>query len=121
MENFEKFDLLSIINLDRIESKNNIDFYNVNPDKIVFKESNYIKDHRHLIPTDYLLEINDINQNLPVEVKIHMKTLDVQHIRIFTIHYWRYHVETNGIIKFGLKSENLKNKRQIIEYLSFKS
>jgi hypothetical protein len=50
-----------------------------------------------------------------------MRTLDVQHTRIFTIHYWRYHVETDGSIRFDKTKEILENKPQIIEYLSFKS
>jgi predicted secreted hydrolase len=123
MENFEKYELISIINQDRSNSLNNFEYYNINPNNIIFKQSNFIKNHRHLIPSEYYLEINeyDKNQDLPVEVKINMRTLDVQHTRIFTIHYWRYHVETDGSIRFGKTQEFLDNKPQIIEYLSFKS
>ena len=123
MENIDKYDLISILNIDKINSGDNVGYYNIDPNNIVFKQSNFIKDHRCNIPTDFYLEINkfDLNKNLPIEVDIDMNMFDIQYTRIFTINYWRYHVKANGTIRLGDTIETLKDKPQIIEYLRFKS
>jgi hypothetical protein len=76
-----------------------------------------------LIPTEFDLQITDTasDNKTPVNADIRMKTLDIQHTRIFTIHYWRYHGKATGKISVGSTTESLDEKPQIIEFLSFKS
>ena len=82
-----------------------------------------MNDHRRWIPSEFDLQITDItldNYNT-VNASINMKTFYKQHARIFTAHYWRYHVKTIGKISVGSTTETLDEKPQIIEFLSFKS
>jgi hypothetical protein len=122
MQNTQKGDLLAIINKDRKKVKNKKEFFSIPPTKIHFKLKNIIKDHRKWIPSAFFLSINHStpNDRIAVRANIHMKTSYIQHIRIFTIHYWRYHVITIGKISLGSTIETLENKPQIIEFLSFK-
>ncbi len=122
MQNVQKGDLLAIINKDRKNGKNKKEFFSIPPKKINFTLKNIIKDHRKWIPSEFALSIKNStpDDQIPIHTNIHMKTSYIQHTRIFTIHYWRYHVITNGKISLGSTNETLKNKPQIIEFLSFK-
>ena len=82
-----------------------------------------MNDHRRWIPSEFDLQITDIilDNSIPINASMHMKTFYKQHARIFTAHYWRYHVKTIGKISVGSTTETLDEKPQIIEFLSFKS
>ena len=110
-----KGDLITVINQDYGN------YFNINPEKIVFTYSNFIKNRHRKIPTDFKLRIKDSETQNNIVADIDMNTIDIQHSKIFTIHYWRYHVNTSGFISIGQKTEKLDNKKQIIEYLCFKS
>ena len=123
METKEKGDILAIINQDKKHVKNNTEFYNVPPSGISFIPKEFIQNHNKTIPTEFDLEISDpqSHNKTSIQAKISMKTYDLHHTRIFTIHYWRYHVKTSGTITLGSTTEILNDKLQIIEFLSFKS
>jgi len=123
METKEKGDLISIINLDKKQLNNNTEFYSVHPSDIIFISKEFIMDHNKLIPTEFELKFSDpkSDNKTSIQAKIAMKTYDIHHSRIFTIHYWRYHVKTNGTISIGSTTETLNDKPQIIEFLSFRS
>lgn len=118
----EKGDLLAIINQDKNNNHNQKEFLSIPPTSIKFKLKNLIKDHRKWIPSEFYLSISRSisDDDIQVDANIDMKTLYFQHTRIFTIHYWRYHVLTNGKISLGSITETLNEKPQIIEFLSFK-
>jgi len=122
MQNTKKGDLLAIINQDKKSAKKKKEFYSIRPTKINFTLKNLIKDHRKWIPSEFILSINNsiLKDRVSINSTVHMKTLYIQHTKIFTIHYWRYHVITNGKICLGPIIEKLDNKPQIIEFLSFK-
>jgi hypothetical protein len=110
METLERGDLLAVINKD-FEG-----FFNIPPTSIIFTPSKFVHYYRHWIPTSFKLQIN----NNKVSANICMETVDVQRSKIFTINYWRYHVKSRGEITFGSRKEVLKDKPQIVEFLSFK-
>ncbi len=123
MQTTEKGDLLAIINQDKNNAQNKKEFYSIPPTNITFTPKNFVNDHRRWIPSEFDLQItNTISDNhIPINVSILMKTFFKQHARIFTAHYWRYHVKAIGKISVGYTSETLDEKPQIIEFLSFKS
>ena len=123
MQTNKKGDLLSIVNQDKNDIQNETDFYSIQPECISFSTKNFINSHRRSIPTEFDLKINNSSSDnkTKVNANIHIKTLDIQHIRIFTIHYWRYHGKATGKISVGGTTEKLDDKPQIIEFLSFKS
>ena len=122
-ETEDKGDLLAIVNQDKKQAYNNPEFYNIPPSAITFIPKKFKQNHKKLIPTEFELVLSNQNKDNQPSIKsiISMKTHDVQYTRIFTIHYWRYHVKTNGTITVGSTTEILKDKLQIIEFLSFKS
>ena len=122
MQSNEKGDLLAIVNQDRNKSQNEVEFYSTSPGGISFTPKNFVYNHRRWIPTEFDLQITDTvsDDHIPMDASIHMKTVDIQHTRIFTAHYWRYHIETTGKISVGCTTETLDGKLQIIEFLSFK-
>jgi hypothetical protein len=123
MINPKKGDLLTIINQDVNNLKNQNGYYNIHPKNIFFSYDNFIKNKRQMIPTKFYFKIKDSKSEgkIPINVNLQMNTIFLQHSRIFTAHYWRYHVNAFGEISIGSYSEILDGKPQIMEFLSFKS
>lgn len=123
MQTTEKGDLLTIINQDKNSAQSKKEFYSIPPTNITFTPRNFVIDHRRWIPSEFDLQITNTisDDHIPINASIHMKTFYTQHERIFTYHYWRYHVKTTGKISVGSTTETLDEKPQIIEFLSFKS
>ena len=122
IQSTKKGDLIAIVNQDKSKIQKIKDYLSISPKSIHFELQSRIKDHRKWIPSEFNLTISesksdDTNQ---CNATVHMKSSCIQHTRIFTIHYWRYHVITNGKIRYGSTNEILNNKPQIIEFLSFK-
>ena len=113
----EKHNLLAVINQDGNENK----YFSINPNNIVFIPRKFVKKNGRWIPMNFVFKMKDSICNTPIDIDIYMETLDIHHSRIFTAHYWRYHVKTDGYITLGSKTEKIVNKTQIIEFLSFKS
>ena len=122
MKNPFEGDFLAILNRDS-EENNRTTYQSIVPSNILFQTKDLLKNHGRWIPSTFFLKTEKSSQNAdrPVAVDIEMKTVDVQHTRIFFAHYWRYHVETSGALNFGSQREQLKRKPQIIEFLSFKA
>jgi predicted secreted hydrolase len=122
MINKNEGDLLSILNRDYSKKNHNQMFTSIHPDNIVFHSKNYVRKKGQMIPTEFKLQCTyKTEQKIPISIDINMKTIDVQHARIFIAHYWRYHVYTTGTLQWDSHIETLKEKPQIIEFLSFKS
>jgi predicted secreted hydrolase len=117
-----KGDLLAILNRDSGENTQAA-YQSMNPKDILLKVEALMKNHGRWIPSVFSLKTRQSSQGIDrsLSVNIEMNTIDVQHTRIFFAHYWRYHIETSGILQFGSQQEELRGKHQIIEFLSFKS
>jgi predicted secreted hydrolase len=121
IENKQKSDLITVLNIDKNQDEKQL-FFSINPENILLLQDKFELKKRRLIPTEFNLQAKgETIDKKPIVIDIKMHTLDIQYQRIFTIQYYRYHVMTNGIIKIGDKVEELKDKPQIIEFLSFKS
>jgi len=122
IESKEKQDFLAVINRDSL-SGNQPEYINVNPRNLCFQPGDIQKNHGKRIPTSFLLQFDQpAEKNNPtIAADLSMKTIDIQYSRIFIIHYWRYHIETSGFIQFENNREDLYNRPQIIEFLSFKN
>jgi len=105
------FDLLSVVNEDQSS------FYNINPEKMVFEFKKYIQKHRRKVPTQFVLKIDDICNNIPIEVDVTMDVKDIHHSKVLFASYWRYHVKVNGYISVNNKKESI-DTIQMMEYLS---
>ena len=115
--------MLAVLNQDDNNFHNNKEFFSIHPKNILLLPKHFVRNHRRQIPTEFDFQISDsiLDDRISIDAKIHMKTIDVQHMRIFIINYWRYHVKTTGRISLDSTTEILDNKSQIIEYLNFKS
>ena len=97
-------------------------FISIQQDAITLTPKQYMYSHHRCIPTHLELSINENKsiQDKPVQASLLMELIDVQHSRIFTAHYWRYHMKTSGTITVGSKTETFVDSSQIIEFLLFK-
>jgi hypothetical protein len=88
--------------------------------KLILKQSVY--SHQRWIPSQIELHINETGfvQANPVRARLLFDLIDFQHNRIFTAHYWRYHMKISGTISVGMKTESFINSPQIMELLIFK-
>ncbi|HEC87494.1 MAG TPA: hypothetical protein ENI49_06510 [Thermoplasmatales archaeon] len=100
-------------------SFNNCSYAQINPEKIEFKTMNYVMDHHRLIPTEFLIRINDSANSTYINVS--MKAIAIHHIGGKINHYWRYHVLVNGQITRGSLTETINNETQIMELVRFPS
>lgn len=107
-----RWDLLAVVN------KNGDGFYNINPENIIFRAENYIRDHRHKTPMSFTLKIDDLVDNIPVKAVVKMKVKHFHYNKVFTAPYWRYHVDTSGFIAIDGIKEKIDGA-QIMEFLSF--
>jgi hypothetical protein len=122
IESLEKSNLLAIINSKKEMLIEN-EFITINPANISLTVKNFVFDHHRWAPTEFVLQIKDrvSDNSIPVDIDITMKASSSKHSKIFTAHYWRYHVLVTGIISIGSIKEKLKDSPQIVEFLSFKS
>ena len=107
-----KWDLLAVVN----DEQNA--FYNINPENIIFKPENYIRDHRRKTPTRFTLKINDVVNNIPIVADVEMDVKDLHYSSVLSAPYWRYHINTTGFISVDDKKETI-DSMQIMEYLTF--
>ena len=115
--------LLAIVNQEKTAPSGEGDFFPIHPDNITLVVNNFISDHRQWIPTEFILRVTETSSenHVPVDIHLAMSVEEVRHSKIFTAHYWRYHVKATGTISVGSTTETLKDAMQIIELLSFKS
>jgi len=117
-----KGDLLAIINQDDNSQKNKNEFFSIDPIDIKLNTKGFLKDHGKLIPSEFELKIDsELKNGAQIKADLQVKSLFTQHSRIFTAHYWRYHVLSMGSISVNNTKEILDKKNQIMELLLFKS
>lgn len=114
--------LIAVVNQTQESTSYEKGFITINQDAIVLTPKDYVYSHRRWIPTKFEFHIHDVvsTMNLPVHATLTMELIDVRYSRIFTAHYWRYHMKTSGSITVGLKTETFTDAPQIVEFLSFK-
>jgi len=114
--------LLAVVSQKQQHATSEQEFFTVPQQHLSLTAKNFIMDHRRRIPTEFEFQITEHTSATGTPIKAHllMKTKDVQHSRIFTAHYWRYHMLTTGTLEIGSKKETFTNSPQIVEFLSFK-
>lgn len=113
--------LLAVINKDNdLTDKSYINFL---PSNITFTADHFVSNHRKKIPTHFKLKINQIESKTktPIRVHVDLDSVEIHYSRIFTINYWRYHVQSSGEIHYNNQRESIDKRTQIIEFLNFKS
>ena len=122
IETPEKSNLVTIVN-GKKETLSGRDFLTINPANISFTEEKFILNHRRWTPIEFILRIKDTisGDQIPVDINVVMKGISSKHSKIFTAHYWRYHMQISGTISIGSHKETMKDAPQIVEFLSFKS
>lgn len=122
IEKQEKKNIVVVVNQ---ESKGDAgDFLTIPSRDITFSVNTYRKNHGRWIPTEFSFDISHVpasDRSLPVEVHLRLVTNEIHHTRILAVHYWRYHVRTNGALSIGALSNRFDNKMQIIELVCFKT
>jgi len=115
-------ELLAILNQDKTRNRQQMNYYILPPENVVFTLEKFIYDHCRRIPSVFTIDISDvkINTSIPLRAHIEMNTMDVQHVRFFTMSYWVYHVNVTGTISFGDVSESIVETPHIIEFPSFR-
>ena len=99
-------------------SQDQAGYINIDPAKIKFRASNYIFDHRRLIPTKFTLNISDPENSIYINVS--MDALSTHHYGKFIFHYWRYHLLINGEITYGSTTEIIEDQIQTMEFMRFR-
>ncbi len=84
---------------------------------MVFELKKHVQKHRRKLPTQFVLKIDDICNNIPIEVDVTMDVKDIHYSKVLFASYWRYHVKILGYISVDNKKE-LIDDVQIMEYLS---
>lgn len=124
IEKKEKKNTIIVINPESKHLDDGKEFITIPPNDISFSVSKFVCDHQRWIPTQFFLDAShkpSSGTSDPVEIHLSLSTNEIHHTRILAVHYWRYHVKTNGTISIGSMNETLKDKMQIIELLSFKT
>lgn len=94
-------------------------YIQINPKNIKFKTTGYKFNTRRIIPTKFVLKINDPENDIYINVT--METINIHHMGGRINHYWRYHVRVNGQITYKSTTEIIKNQIQIMELVRFPS
>jgi len=89
-------------------------FINIQPKDINFSIEKQIKDRGKLIPYSSTIVVN--NDELKLNLK--METLNLDHIRMPAIKYWRYHLKYSGEIKVDSIEKKI-DQLDIAEFLRF--
>lgn len=80
--------------------------------QLIVKDS--IKEHRRLVPTKYVLLVEE--QDIFIDVEI--QSMNYHYLTIPTVKYWRHHARNSGEIRVGSLSEKV-NDISIIDQLTF--
>jgi len=100
-----------------VVNQDNKGYFTINPENIHFKPDKFIRNYGRKMPTSYILQINDVVNNIPihVDVKMIVKNIHRRYKRMLIAPYWRYHVEATGIISVDSYRETVNNT-QIMEF-----
>lgn len=107
MKNRNKVENIVVLNKDD-------SLISVNPKYIQFSTDNLIRSHNKKIPTKFCLNVDCDSLYLSVDID----SINLHHISIPTVKYWRHHVRNSGEIKIESFSKKI-NCIEIVEYLKF--
>jgi hypothetical protein len=99
-------------------SEINSSYININPDNIDMKLLNIKFHDRHFIPTKFVFNITDRQNNIFVNVT--MVAVQIHHLPLGFLNYWRYVLSVNGEIIYKNNREQIHNKTQIMELMRFR-
>jgi hypothetical protein len=121
IEKQEKKKTILVINRERLDGGD--EFISIPPSNIMFCVKNFVRDHQEWIPMEFSIDVlpTGTGRITPVELHLTLTATEIHHTRILAVHYWRYHVKTNGTLSIDSKKETFHEKMQIIELLSFKT
>jgi predicted secreted hydrolase len=123
IEKKEKKNIIVVINQES-KGTGEKEFITIPPRDIAFSVSKYVQDHGRWVPTDFSFDISHVpssNHTVPVDIHLTLRTNEIHHTRILAVHYWRYHVKTNGTLSIGSLNDRFDDKMQIIELVCFKT
>ena len=93
-------------------NQGSLNYTNISPEYLYFNITKYKYYERKLIPIGFTLQAN--YNNLHIDIK--MEAVNIHHVRIAILNYWRYHVKVTGIVSIGVDSEKIDNV-QIMELM----
>jgi len=122
MKTVDESTLLAVISPNQRTLGDEKGFISIKEDAIKLILKQFVYSHHRWIPSQIELHINETGsvRDNPVRARLLFDLIDFQHNRIFTAHYWRYHMKTSGTISVGMKTESFINSPQIMELLIFK-
>ena len=110
----EKSLLLSVINED------GTGYISINPKNIEFIKAEYVKHKRKKVPSEYILKIKDLQNKIPIDIEVIMKTTETHYERrMLFMSYFRFYEKSSGYISVNNKKEKV-NDSQIMELLKFR-
>jgi predicted secreted hydrolase len=123
IEKKEKKNTIVIINPEKGHLKGGKEFITIPPSNVSFSVSHLVRDHQEWIPMEFSIDVSSTPGSIsyPVELHLTLSADEIHHTRILAVHYWRYHVKTNGTFSLGPLTETFHDKMQIIELVSFKT
>ena len=123
IEKKERKNTIIIINQEKQHLHGGKEFVTIPPNNISFSVSHFVRDHQEWIPTEFSIDVTPTPSSgtNPIELHLTLSANEIHHTRILAVHYWRYHVKTNGTLSIGSVNETFHDKMQIIELLSFKT
>lgn len=90
-------------------------FFNIDQKDITITADDFYFENGCLIPHSFLLDVSNDQVNL----KITMDVLDIHHVRVGLIKYWRYHVHATGSLTINEQHESI-DEYQITEFIRFR-
>lgn len=93
-------------------NKGSLNYININSEYFYFNITKYKYYERKLIPIGFTLQAN--YNSLHIDIK--MEAVNIHHVRIAILNYWRYHVRVTGTVSIGVDSEKIDNI-QIMELM----
>ena len=94
-------------------------YFTVPPEHIMISAERFEPRGGQRIPTQFVLSASDPG-NPDFSMDIRMTADQIQHNRIFTAHYWRYHAKSKGMISLRGRRESFDDHTQILERLMFR-
>ncbi len=123
IEKKERKNIILVVNKEQQHLDGGNEFVTIPQRDISFSVSHFVRDHLEWIPTEFAIDILPTDSIGPAPIKLHLvlTATEIHHTRILAVHYWRYHVKTNGTLSIGSANDTFHDKMQIIELLSFKT
>ena len=124
VEKQKKKSIIVVVNQESKRHEGETGFITIPSRDVTFSAGKYARDHGRWVPTEFSFDISHVplsERSAPVDIHLRLVTNEIHHTRILAVHYWRYHVKTNGTLSIGSVSDRFDDKMQIIELVCFKT